>query len=86
MTIKTLAAKGTSCAEIGRLLKLPESNVRYHLARLKREVIDGRSQRPRRALVVAEAIEHWMQTHRDRATNLTVLHDWLLAEHGYAGS
>ncbi|MGE3493051.1 MAG: IS21 family transposase, partial [Vicinamibacterales bacterium] len=86
MTIKTLAAKGTSCAEIGRLLKLPESNVRYHLARLKREVIDGRSQRPRRALVVAEAIEHWMQTHRDRATNLTVLHDWLLAEHGYTGS
>jgi len=34
MTIKTLSARGAGCAEIGRLLSLPESNVRYHLRRM----------------------------------------------------
>ena len=86
MTIKTLAAKGTSCAEIGRLLKLPESNIRYHLARLRENVHDGRSLRPRRAEAVSQAVAHWMASHQDRATNLAALHDWLVTEHRYAGS
>lgn len=86
MTIKTLAAKGTSCAEIGRLLKLPESNIRYHLTRLRENVLDGRSLRPRRAEAVGQAVAHWMASHQDRATNLAALHDWLVTEHRYAGS
>jgi predicted transcriptional regulator len=34
MTIKVLAEKGCSKAEMARLLGLPESNIRYHLKRL----------------------------------------------------
>ncbi|MBI5277805.1 MAG: IS21 family transposase, partial [Burkholderiales bacterium] len=86
MTIKTLAERGTSCAEIGRLLKMPESNVRYHLKRIRLAVGDRRSLRPRRAGVVAEAIEHWMCQHEGAAVNLVALHEWLVAEHDYPGS
>lgn len=86
MTIKTLAAKGASCAEMGRLLGLPESNVRYHLRRIRGEAVDGRSLQPRRAAKVAEAIEHWMGCQAEAPRNLAALHDWLVAEHEYGGS
>ena len=86
MTIKTLAERGTSCAEIGRLLHLPESNVRYHLGRIQRGAVDGRATRPRRAQVVAQAIEHWMSQQAHAPSNLAALHDWLVAEHDYPGS
>lgn len=86
MTIKTLAARGSSCAEIGRLLQLPESNVRYHLGRLREGSPDRRSLRARRAQGVAEAIEHWMSQHVGAPSNLAALHDWLVAEHRYDGS
>lgn len=86
MTIKTLAERGTSCAEIGRLLSLPESNVRYHLGRMRSGAVDGRSGRPRRAGAVAGAIEHWMSQHQGAPLNLAALHDWLVAEHDYPGS
>ena len=86
MTIKTLAERGTSCAEIGRLLKLPESNVRYHLHRIRSGAGDGRALRPRRAAAVAEAIEHWMHQNEGAPQNLAALHGWLVAEHDYPGS
>lgn len=86
MTIKTLAERGTSSAAIGRLLGLPESNVRYHLGRMRSGATDGRSERPRRANVVAHAIAHWMQLHDGQALNLAALHDWLVSEHDYPGS
>ena len=64
MTIKTLAERGTSCTEIGRLLSLPWSTVRYHLGRIRSGEVDGRSTRARRANAVAGAIEHWMSQHQ----------------------
>ena len=84
MTIKTLAAKGAPKRAIARQLTLSEGTVRYHLARLAAGARDGRADQPRRALVVVDAISHWM-AHHDRA-NLAALHAWLVAEHGYAGS
>lgn len=86
MTIKTLAERGTSCTAIGRLLGLPESNVRYHLGRIRAGAADGRSLRPRRAAAVAEAVAHWMQLHDAAAVNLAALHEWLVTEHDYGGS
>lgn len=86
MTIKTLAAQGTSCAQIGRLLSLPESNVRYHLKRLRECRPDGRAERARKADAVAQAIAHWVQQHDGEAGNVAALHDWLSSEHGYGGS
>lgn len=81
-----LAERGTSCAQIGRLLKLPESNIRYHLKRIREGAADGRALRPRRAQGMAEAIEHWTGHHSEGALNLAVLQDWLVAEHDYQGS
>lgn len=86
MTIKVLAEKGTSKAEMSRLLGIPESNVRYHLKRIQAGAIDGRGRRCRRAASLAEAIAHWMGEHGDISVNLAVLHAWLIAEHGYSGS
>lgn len=84
MTIKTLAAKGLPNRAIGRQLDLSEGTVRYHLARMAAGATDGRADQPRRALVAADAIDHWMAQH-DRS-NLAALHAWLAAEHGYTGS
>jgi predicted transcriptional regulator len=60
MTIKVLAEKGCSKAEMARLLGLPESNIRYHLKRMAAAAVDGRGLRPRKAGRLAEAIAHWM--------------------------
>ena len=60
MTIKVLAEKGCSKAEMARLLCLPASNIRYHLKHIDAGAVDQRSLRPRKARVLAEAIEHWM--------------------------
>lgn len=86
MTIKVLAEKGCSKAEMARLLGQPESNIRYHLKRMAAGAVDGRSVRARKAGAVGEAIAHWMQSQGDRAVSLAGLHAWLVAEHDYAGS
>lgn len=86
MTIKVLAEKGCSKAEMSRLLSIPESNVRYHLKRVQSGAIDERSLRPRKARAVAEAIAHWMDGREQGAVNLAELHAWLVSEHDYAGS
>lgn len=85
MRIKTLAEHGTSCAQIGRLLSLPESNVRHRLGRIRSGSVDGRSSRPRRADAVSGAIAHWMSQHQGTLLNLAALHDWLMCEHDYPG-
>src|SRR3712207_8345116 len=59
MTIKTLAARGTTRSDIARLLGVTEGAVRHHLRRMAAGVADGRSLRPMRAESQAEAIEHW---------------------------
>ena len=85
MTIKVLAEKGTSKAEMSRLLGIPESNIRYHLKRIQSGAPDRRSLRPRKARLVGEAIAHWMGE-REASVNLADLHAWLVSEHDYAGS
>lgn len=86
MTIKVLAEKGCSKAEMARLLGFPESNIRYHLKRIAADAVDGRGLRSRKAQALAEAIAHWMDMQGDGAVSLAALHTWLVAEHDYAGS
>lgn len=87
MTIKTLAARGVPKREIGRTLSLSlsEGTVRYHLRRMAGDARDGRARQRRRAAEVAEPIDWWL-SQPDGGRNLAALHDWLVAEHGYAGS
>ncbi len=86
MTIKVLAEKGSSKAEMARLLGLPESNIRYHLKRIAAGTLDGRGLRARKAQGHAEAIAHWVDSQGEPAVSLAALHDWLVAEHDYTGS
>ena len=86
MTIKTLAQKGCSKAEIARLLQMPEANVRYHLKRLADGAVDRRCLRSRKAAVLSEAIDHWMSLQQEQPLNVAALHAWLISEHDYAGS
>jgi transposase len=86
MTIKTLAARGTTRSDIARLLGVTEGAVRHHLRRMAAGVADGRSLRPMRAESQAEAIEHWRSRQGEGAVNLAALHAWLRREHGYEGS
>lgn len=86
MTIKTLAQKGCSKAEIARLLQLPEANVRYHLKRMAEGAVDHRCLRSRKAARWSEAIDHWMSLQQHAPLNVAALHAWLVAEHDYAGS
>jgi len=60
--------------------------VRYHLKRIASGAPDQRCAKPRKALAVAAAIEHWVDSHQGSTANIAALHDWLLAEHGYTGS
>lgn len=85
MTIKTLAAKGQSRRAIARQLEVCEGTVRYHLKRMGSGATDGRARQVRLAGAFREAIDGWMAG-RDALTNLAALHDWLVAEHDYAGS
>lgn len=87
MTIKTLARKGVPRREIARQLDMSEGNVRYHLARMAAGAVDGRSRQRHRAAECHEAIETWRGERDDgQAVNLSDLHAWLVAEHGYVGS
>src|SRR5688572_28889311 len=86
VTIKTLAQKGCSKAEIARLLQLPESNVRYHLRRTAEGAVDRRCLRSRKAATFSEAIDHWMSLQGEQPLNVAMLHAWLVAEHDYSGS
>lgn len=86
MTIKTLLARGTSKSDIARLLGVTEGAVRYQVARMASDAVDGRSCQAFKAEAVADAIEHWRTSRGDGAVNLAALHSWLQREHGYAGS
>src|SRR4051794_16630073 len=86
MTIKTLAARGVSNSHIARLLGVTEGAVRHHVARLQAGALDGRSRQEPKAACAAAAIDHGRQIQEEGPINLAVLHAWLAAEHGYAGS
>ena len=93
MTIQVLDQKNESGRAIARLLGVSEGAVRYHLrkAREGRAEEDRRRGKPYQAAVHAAVIEQWLGEHRGggpegRPGNLHLLHDWLIAEHGYRGS
>ena len=74
MTIKALAARGTTRSEIARLLGVTEGAVRHHLRRMAAGVADGRSLQPLRAESQAAAIEHWRSQQSEGGVNLAALH------------
>lgn len=84
MTIKTLASRGVPNRAIARQLSVSEGTVRYHRRRLAEQAVDGRSRQPHRAQPLHEAIALWIDRHG--TSNLAALHEWLVGEHGYAGS
>jgi transposase len=86
MTIKTLTARDVPHAQVARMLGVTEGAVRYHRRRMDSGAIDGRACQQPRAAGVLEAIEHWRAQQVEGMLNLAALHDWLVAEHGYAGS
>ncbi len=76
VTLRTLAAKGVSNREAARLLGVSEGAVRYRLRRLGEQAGGYR-----------EAIDAYLAAVGERSpSNITDLHDWLVAEHDYPGS
>jgi transposase len=87
MTIEVLHERGMSNRAIARQLGVHENAVRYRLQRLASASVDGRSGKVHSADPWAEAIAHWMSsTAASRGANGVALYEWLVAEHGYAGS
>jgi transposase len=93
MTIEVLHQKEESGRAIARLLGVSEGAVRYHLrkAREGRAHEDGRRNKRFQAAEHAEAIDQWLKAHGQsgperRAANVRELHEWLMAEHAYAGN
>jgi transposase len=92
VTLQVLKDKGQSNRQIAAVLGVTEAAVRYHQRRQGCE--DGRQGKPRKAAPLAHAIDHWVQTQAPpgpggaaaRPVNVRALHDWLVLEHGYAGS
>ncbi|MDO9069568.1 MAG: IS21 family transposase [Deltaproteobacteria bacterium] len=86
MTIQHLASIGQSRRQIARVLAVDESTVRYHLERIAQGAVDGRGLQPFAAEPYGEAIAHYLSSLGDGPVNITALHQWLAAEHGYPGS
>lgn len=86
MTIHHLSSIGQSRRQIARLLAVDESTVRYHLERMAAGATDGRACQPFFAEPHAEAIAYYLTTLGSGPVNVTALHEWLVAEHGYQGS
>jgi transposase len=86
MTIEVLAERGQSKRGIARQLGVDEKTVRYHLAR--RGEGDGRADKPFAAEVAKDAIAWWIERSHSEGCglNLKALHEYLVCEHGYAGS
>ncbi|MDH3211144.1 MAG: IS21 family transposase [Myxococcales bacterium] len=87
MTIQVLHERGCSNREIARQLGVDEKAVRYRLARWALGAADGRADKPFLAEALHEVIAHWLERAATRrGVNLQVLHEYLVAEHGYRGS
>lgn len=61
MTIQVLRERGCSNREIARKLGIRENAVRYRLARLASEAVDGRADKPFRAEALHAVIAHWLE-------------------------
>ena len=87
MTIEVLHERGMSNRAIARQLGIHENAVRYRLQRLASGAVDRRSEKTHSAEPWAEAIAQWMSsTAASRGANGVALYEWLVSEHGYAGS
>jgi transposase len=86
MTISVLTRNGQSGRAIARMLGVTENAVRYHLQRQAAGAVDGRSQQEHKADGCAAAIAHYLEGAGEGPVNLAVLHEWLIAEHDFAGS
>jgi transposase len=86
IVIEELNGRGVSATAIAATLSVTEGAVRYHLRRQAEGAIDGRKRQASVAASKKEAIEHWMSSQCDGPVNLAALHEWLVSEHGYAGS
>ena len=86
VAIRTLVSRGTSYSAIAHLLNVTEGAVRYQVARMRRDQIDGRSAKLPKASCVAAAIDVWRESEGAGPINVAALHDWLVREHDYDGS
>ena len=86
MTIGVLRERGLSQRAIARQLGVHENAVRYRLRRLGTQARDRRADKVSSVAAYAEAVAHWMGTAGASGVNGLALYEWLVAEHGYAGS
>jgi transposase len=92
VALRVLKEKGQSNRQIARTLQVTEGAVRYHLSRAG--CADGRSGKPHKAQVVAEAVDQWVRAEQQpeeegkliRPANVRGLYEWLRQEHRYTGS
>jgi transposase len=92
VTLQVLKRKGQSNTRIAQTLGITEGAVRYHVRRQGTQ--DGRTNKPRKADPLAQAIDGWVLHNHPaaggdgpaRPVNVQALYDWLRAEHAYAGS
>ena len=87
VTLQELVKAGVSNVEAARPLGVTEGAVRYHLRRQAAGATDGRAQRAMLAESFRPAIDAYLEAVGEKApSNVTELHDWLVAEHDYPGS
>ena len=89
MTIIELLRRGWSRMAIAESLGVTEGSVRYHERRRREGRSDGRVGRQQHRLAaLAREVEAWLSAEAGRREhlNLALLHDYLIAEHGYDGS
>jgi transposase len=86
MTIEVLRERGVSQRAIARQLGVHENAVRYRLARLAAQARDRRADQVSSVAPYAQAVAHWMDGTSGGGVNGLALYEWLVAEHGYAGS
>lgn len=88
VTLRVLKDKGQKKTAIAATLGVTEGTVRYHLKRAASRSVDGRSNKPRKADEVSDAIAHWFEHHTDkrRPVNVQDLYEHLVEVHSYDGS
>lgn len=85
MTITVLAKQGQGKRAIARMLGVDEKAVRYHLKRHAEGAVDGRTRQLHKVAELTAAVAHYLRQ-GEGPVNLASLHDWLVMEHGFAGS